>query len=77
MSVWILLLRAVNVGGTGRLPMATLKAILGDLGATDVATYIQSGNAVFRSGPRPRCAGRRDRDGRSRRRKGSAPISTC
>jgi uncharacterized protein (DUF1697 family) len=41
----IVLLRAVNVGGA-KLPMADLRAIAGDLGATDVETYIASGNLV-------------------------------
>ncbi|MBF9031214.1 DUF1697 domain-containing protein [Rhodobacterales bacterium HKCCE3408] len=44
----VLLLRGVNVGGHGKLPMGELRAILKALGAQDVATYIQSGNAVFR-----------------------------
>lgn len=45
MSRRAILLRAVNVGGA-TLPMAELKAIATDLGATDVATYIASGNLV-------------------------------
>ena len=48
MSVSVLLLRGINVGGRNALPMAELRAILEGLGAEDVATYIQSGNAVFR-----------------------------
>jgi uncharacterized protein (DUF1697 family) len=43
------LLRAVNVGGTGKLPMAELRALCEQLGFVDVATYIQSGNVVFRT----------------------------
>lgn len=49
MAVYIALLRAVNVGGTGALPMAELKAICEDIGFSEVKTYIQSGNVVFRS----------------------------
>ncbi|OWV74835.1 hypothetical protein ATY76_26095 [Rhizobium sp. R339] len=49
MPVYIALLRAVNVGGTGSLPMAELKAICEGLGFADVKTYIQSGNVLFRS----------------------------
>ena len=49
MPVYVALLRAVNVGGTGALPMAELKALCEDLGFTDVKTYIQSGNVLFRS----------------------------
>ncbi|MFN0097383.1 MAG: DUF1697 domain-containing protein [Gemmatimonadaceae bacterium] len=47
MPTYIALLRAVNVGGTGKLPMAELRGMCADLGFTDVATYIQSGNVVF------------------------------
>jgi len=49
MTVFVALLRAVNVGGTGSLPMAELKAICEGLGFCDVKTYIQSGNVLFRS----------------------------
>lgn len=47
MKRYVALLRAVNVGGTGKLPMADLKAICVDAGFTRVATYIASGNVVF------------------------------
>lgn len=49
MTTWIALLRAVNVGGTGKLPMADLKTICGDAGFGAVETYIASGNVVFDS----------------------------
>ena len=42
------LLRAVNVGGRGKLPMADLRALVEAAAGTDVQTYIQSGNVVFR-----------------------------
>ena len=45
----IALLRAVNVGGTGKLPMAELKAICKAAGFAQVETYIASGNVVFES----------------------------
>ena len=45
------LLRGVNVGGHRRVPMADLRAGLTGAGLTDVATYLQSGNAVFSGGP--------------------------
>jgi len=48
MTVYIALLRAVNVSGTA-LPMTELKSICETLGFTDVKTYIQSGNVLFRS----------------------------
>jgi len=47
MSVYIVLLRAVNVGGTGKLPMAELKAMCEAEGFKKVKTYIASGNVVF------------------------------
>jgi uncharacterized protein (DUF1697 family) len=49
MAVFIALLRAVNVGGTGKLPMAVLKDLCERAGCTEVRTYIASGNVVFRS----------------------------
>ena len=50
MAVFVALLRAVNVGGTGKLPMTDLKTLCEDAGCTDVRTYIASGNVVLRSG---------------------------
>lgn len=49
MTVWIALLRAVNVSGVNRLPMAEFRGLLEGLGYEGARTYIQSGNAVFRS----------------------------
>jgi uncharacterized protein (DUF1697 family) len=49
MTVYVALLRAINVGGTGKLPMTKLKTLCEDLGFDDVRTYIQSGNVVFAS----------------------------
>jgi uncharacterized protein (DUF1697 family) len=46
MGRMVALLRAVNVGGR-KLPMAELRALCGELGWEEVATYIQSGNVVF------------------------------
>jgi len=46
------LLRGVNVGGANRVPMAEFRALLEKLGYTDVATLLNSGNAVFTSGGR-------------------------
>lgn len=49
------LLRAVNVGGTGKLPMADLAAMCSGLGYDGVKTYIASGNVVFRTpAPEPK-----------------------
>lgn len=49
MTAYTALLRAINVSGTGTLPMAELRALCETAGFADVATYIQSGNVVFRS----------------------------
>ena len=46
MPVFIALLRAVNVGGTGKLPMSELKRLCEKAGFTNVRTYIASGNIV-------------------------------
>ena len=45
----IALLRGVNVGGKNKLPMKDLADMFREAGCTDVATYIQSGNVVFRA----------------------------
>jgi uncharacterized protein (DUF1697 family) len=50
MTAFIALLRAVNVGGTGKLPMSDLKAMCEQAGFDKVRTYIASGNVVFVSG---------------------------
>jgi len=47
MTSFVALLRAVNVSGQNRVPMAELRRALGGLGLTGVETYLQSGNAVF------------------------------
>lgn len=47
MTRHVALLRAVNVGGTGKLPMAELRRICEDIGFERVRTYIQSGNVIF------------------------------
>jgi uncharacterized protein (DUF1697 family) len=44
---YVALLRAVNVGGTGKLPMKDLKAMCEEAGFESVRTYIASGNVVF------------------------------
>lgn len=47
MPSYVALLRAVNVGGTGKLPMSELKAMCIAQGFERVQTYIASGNVVF------------------------------
>src|SRR4051812_17443560 len=49
MPRYLALLRAVNVGGTGKLPMAALKAMCVEAGFAEVETYIASGSVVFSS----------------------------
>ncbi|HZZ12931.1 MAG TPA: DUF1697 domain-containing protein [Paraburkholderia sp.] len=49
MTTYAAFLRAVNVGGTGKLAMAELRALCESLGFTQVRTYIASGNVVFES----------------------------
>ena len=45
----VALLRAVNVGGTGKLAMADLRAFFAELGFPDAKTVVQTGNAIFES----------------------------
>lgn len=49
MTSYVALLRAVNVGGTGKLPMAELKRIGEEAGFRNPRTYIASGNLLFES----------------------------
>jgi uncharacterized protein (DUF1697 family) len=49
MGTYVALFRGINVGGRNVLPMKELAAALEPLGCRNVATYIQSGNAVFES----------------------------
>ncbi|MDR7068786.1 uncharacterized protein (DUF1697 family) [Pseudoxanthomonas japonensis] len=49
MTTYIALLRGINVGKAKRIAMADLRALLEELGYTDVATLLNSGNVVFRS----------------------------
>jgi uncharacterized protein (DUF1697 family) len=70
-STYIALLRAI--GGNYTLPMKGLVELLEGMGLSDVRTYIQTGNAVFRSeelGPSgsPRGSARRSRRGTASRR---------
>ena len=52
MTAYVALLRAVNVGGTGKLPMAELKQIAAELGFGSPRTFIASGNLLFTSDER-------------------------
>lgn len=43
----VVLLSGINVGKAKRIPMADLRALVGSLGFTDVATHLQSGNVAL------------------------------
>jgi uncharacterized protein (DUF1697 family) len=47
MTTFVALLRAVNVGGTGKLPMEDLRALCAKAGFVKVRTFIASGNVIF------------------------------
>jgi len=46
---YVILLRGINVGGKNKMPMSDLKKCLGDLGFSNVSTYIASGNVILKS----------------------------
>ncbi|MEV5311326.1 DUF1697 domain-containing protein [Streptomyces sp. NPDC052610] len=50
MTTYAALLRGINVGGSKKIPMAGLRALIEGLGHDDVRTYLQSGQAVFVAG---------------------------
>jgi uncharacterized protein (DUF1697 family) len=56
MTVFVAMLRGINVGGRSSLPMTDLRRITESCGHTDVRTYIQSGNVVFSTPGRPSAA---------------------
>ena len=49
MNTYIAMLRGVNVSGHNKVAMADLRALFDALGHSEVQTYIQSGNVVFKS----------------------------
>jgi uncharacterized protein (DUF1697 family) len=51
LTTHVALLRAVNVGGRGKVAMADLRALLADLGFEAPQSLLQSGNLVFRGRP--------------------------
>jgi uncharacterized protein (DUF1697 family) len=48
---WVALLRAVNLGGRNKVPMAELRALLEEAGYGGVRTYIASGNVLLEAPP--------------------------
>ena len=49
MNSYIALLRGINVGGNNIIKMERLKQCFTDMGFSDVKTYIQSGNVIFKT----------------------------
>ncbi|MGE6256745.1 DUF1697 domain-containing protein [Heyndrickxia sporothermodurans] len=49
MTIYVALLRGINVGGHNKIKMADLRKSFEALGLTKVKTYIQSGNVLFES----------------------------
>lgn len=47
MPTHVALLRGINVGGGGKVPMADLRKVVASLGHAEVSTYIQTGNIIF------------------------------
>ncbi len=54
MQAYVALLRGVNLGAHNRVAMADLRRVLAEAGFSEVATHLQSGNAIF--GARQRSA---------------------
>jgi uncharacterized protein (DUF1697 family) len=49
MNTYVVLFRAINVGGKNKILMTDLKRCLETLGFSDVQTYIASGNVILKS----------------------------
>ncbi|MBN7773640.1 DUF1697 domain-containing protein [Clostridium aminobutyricum] len=49
MTIFIALIRGINVGGKHKIKMADLKSLFEEMGLVRVETYIQSGNILFES----------------------------
>src|SRR6202035_376534 len=47
MTIYVCMLRGINVGGQNKVSMSALRALFDSLEYRDVATYVQSGNVVF------------------------------
>jgi uncharacterized protein (DUF1697 family) len=53
MTVYVALLRAINLAGTNRVAMSDLQKLFAGLGYTNVRTLLQSGNVVFQAEATP------------------------
>jgi uncharacterized protein (DUF1697 family) len=49
LTTYVALLRGINVGGNNMIRMSSLKASFEQMGFTDVSTYINSGNIIFKT----------------------------
>ena len=49
MTQFAAFIRGINVGGNKLLPMAQLKSACESIGLTDVRTFLQSGNVIFKT----------------------------
>jgi len=75
MTVAVSLLRAINVGGNNLVRMEVLRALHEELGLTNVKTYVQSGNVVFRTKARDmKVLGRRLEDALERKHGFRPPV---
>ena len=49
MTTYVALLRGINVSASTQMPMADLSQLMAELGYTDIATYLRSGNVIFKA----------------------------
>jgi uncharacterized protein (DUF1697 family) len=49
LKTWISILRGINVGGRNAIKMDALREMFSQLGYSEVQSYIQSGNVIFKS----------------------------
>lgn len=59
MTIYIALLRGINVGGKNMIKMTDLKRMFEGLGLCEVQTYIQSGNVLFKSNEKEEALGKK------------------
>jgi uncharacterized protein (DUF1697 family) len=74
MSVFVVMLRSINVGGRNKVGMADLRALVTSLGFADVESYVQSGNLVLAGGGTPPSVAATIKDGLARELSVSVPV---
>jgi len=52
-KTYVALLRGINLGGHNKVSMPDLRALFGSLGDEDAATYLRSGNVIFKGAGGP------------------------